>query len=1841
MRERAEKYPSEPGGGSVCQEIRRTVHGLDMSASTKKPGDHSKAERRASALLKNGEFRAKYPALAQALSESVGVPASPFPSSPASEPTPSAEDSKTTFPSGLAASALVGSTGTTGHLNSNASSFCRGVQSLPAGSPHHTAASRSSATSAAYPPSVPSATSVSLQNPGRAGQACADGRTRAAATTAALQSRLPSNPSNSGSPSRPADSPVRLVPAVSPGSTIYPYSSLGTDGHRRRQPQEPDNSSSADRPAVSTSETKLSDASTLPPPSRISEPANERRGPLRGLAPVGRGPHGSVDSSQAPQRESSELHQPTAARSADQRKSDGPDIAEELHTSEGDPGAPQNTKGGAGCSSSVEVQPPASRYIPPDVCYRAELSSASQSDQDACGHTCGGSAPRSKTRHAGLSQPPLEPPQHYMHRLEELQRQYAGAIQARKTVEYQYQLFRSLDRPPILVPPPPRSSFVPATPTPSTYAGLPPALPAQLQQLQVLYQQRQKGLSSSWKPGDSFLQTRASSVHPPGRLSEWQTTAPPPFCPALAGSGKSPGHEVSRVSGSALPASSQVPATLTGVSSQVAGQRATGDWHGLGPVQQQKMVNPALVFVKETMDQVLQQLRSESVSLQNQSREIGLKLVESKEKSEIEKWRSMGVNELLCEMSEEQQAFIKEQLRAIDQAKTDLETMKGEADRIECHTRDAFYRSLYAAGANDEEVQEQKEQLRRIEELKQQLPSTSGGGASVCDYVTQSGGDPLEKLNDLNLGYNLESLPARRCKAEVNALLRQMGYRHSEKPVPVRRSGYPAQYFSKFPELYPYPEYAAGLPASQQAVQERLLELKQKGDLSGAVNALRLDREDESTAENVTAAALLREEQVLMQEQRRKQDEEQDWEQFFRAKREARERALAEEAAKKAREEAARAAEEARQAVELLVQRQRAAEAEAAAAERKAAAENEAARAAERKADAERQALELAEKRRREQADEERERARTRKEQEARAQAEREAEEKRKNGEESNAAEEILPRRPSRSATGVQRIGTRRQATLTVAAAEELADRMRRDPSMRRKRSLATPRARVEEGIQPKPSTEAKEEAGLGEGGPPLGMQRTLTMYKTPLSRTLSMAHPGGGAAVPKGDAQRLLLDKQEPTMDDRKELNSVEIPEKLLAAGLTVMPVQNKKKAELLSNSALAKRLPYQKCESFVHLTPPAEPRNDIVVYERYKDIKELLATGRLGLKAKAQAVYDFAFACCKKVVRDDPRSQASVFLAPALEVPWTDPDNAVYFPGTGFVSCCFRGLRVQEYANVLMEAIPYYPYQIDIQRAGVIAFLNIFEHCKYQEQLAVPLFDCLTTLMAIDDEELRGDVVAVMAAVIRPQVVINSHLVDELLVYIEKVKDAQLCSYGLHVLLVARSPHRKDAQYAVFVRLLEKWKFEPTVPTRACLAIDSFAKRARQEGLAQHHRKKHMADGVPIEVSEGLDKFQRGLSYAEDIQVLDNSQPPVWINRHITDVQQIVMVMDRHPQHRRLQGAACQALASLAGVSLPHCEHVARLGLSRVYTATLNHKESQTIAMSLCSLIALLASVRQCRAALQPKMVDMVRQFIGRHRNVSEVLAAACAALTKLDTLFPLTNESLERLTLAIIVNNLRNSSDQTQVVVATADFIQRVAGKVGELSEVRERLVELDAVEALVKGITVCSMDIQACQLGCRAVSHLVYGQPHSSRIYADLVRLRAMTAFLFVLLKHHKSAPFCRDALCCIANCASYGPCAEAVMERGINVVCKAMDTNVADIEVVAQGCRCLGFIAAQPALKATAQTRAEAIISYAAEEFSKKPETRQLLSQFLTDIFNQRGVTPQLIEPLWNPSEPFA
>lgn len=64
--------------------------------------------------------------------------------------------------------------------------------------------------------------------------------------------------------------------------------------------------------------------------------------------------------------------------------------------------------------------------------------------------------------------------------------------------------------------------------------------------------------------------------------------------------------------------------------------------------------------------------------------------------------------------------------------------------------------------------------------------------------------------------------------------------------------------------------------------------------------------------------------------------------------------------------------------------------------------------------------------------------------------------------------------------------------------------------------------------------------------------------------------------------------------------------------------------------------------------------------------------------------------------------------------------------------------------------------------------------------------------------------------------QVIINTDVVDLLLQQVEESSDAEVVTFCIHLLIVARSPHRKTAQYADFLRVLGKWKHEPSVLTR-----------------------------------------------------------------------------------------------------------------------------------------------------------------------------------------------------------------------------------------------------------------------------------------------------------------------------------------------------------------------------------------------------------------------------------------
>ncbi|XP_026194495.1 uncharacterized protein LOC34620800 [Cyclospora cayetanensis] len=311
--------------------------------------------------------------------------------------------------------------------------------------------------------------------------------------------------------------------------------------------------------------------------------------------------------------------------------------------------------------------------------------------------------------------------------------------------------------------------------------------------------------------------------------------------------------------------------------------------------------------------------------------------------------------------------------------------------------------------------------------------------------------------------------------------------------------------------------------------------------------------------------------------------------------------------------------------------------------------------------------------------------------------------------------------------------------------------------------------------------------------------------------------------------------------------------------------------------------------------------------------------------------------------------------------------------------------------------------------------------------------------------------------------QVVINTDLVDLLLQQVNESSNSEVVAFCIHILIVARSPHRKTAQYSAFLAVLSKWKHEPAVLTRACLAIDAAAQRAQLEGLASHERKKLLGAGQRLE--EGYNDLRRPPSYNEVVQILE-SKTPKWMPDDASDVDKV-----------------------------------------------------------------------------------------------------------------------FGRVTLHAIISALQDSKGSVVLCAHINEFIATFSYHVTTLADARRRAVELGVIEAIVKSMTACSTDPLMCAFGCRAISRLVYKEPDDSKIYTELLKMRAMTTLLFVMFKHGKEPCLAEDALRCIANCASNERCAAAILERGVNVICKVVSEHSDNMEVVAQGCRCLWLLSSQPGLQA--------------------------------------------------------
>eukprot|EP00923_Selenidium_pygospionis_P033521 GHVN01058845.1.p1 GENE.GHVN01058845.1~~GHVN01058845.1.p1 ORF type:complete len:703 (-),score=90.83 GHVN01058845.1:4013-6001(-) len=169
------------------------------------------------------------------------------------------------------------------------------------------------------------------------------------------------------------------------------------------------------------------------------------------------------------------------------------------------------------------------------------------------------------------------------------------------------------------------------------------------------------------------------------------------------------------------------------------------------------------------------------------------------------------------------------------------------------------------------------------------------------------------------------------------------------------------------------------------------------------------------------------------------------------------------------------------------------------------------------------------------------------------------------------------------------------------------------------------------------------------------------------------------------------------------------------------------------ICSSELASRLPRRMCLDKVTVKD-----DDHEVIERpdqlHARLKQLVSNSRLGLPDVVPTLHSLVLTCTTNM-RHDLHAQVGQRSSAATET-------------------SFSPLMKQEYANTLMDVLPYYPHQLRTQLEAPRALLNLFQAAQLPDEMVSPLMELFTTMMAVDHEELQARLIASMAVVIVPRV-------------------------------------------------------------------------------------------------------------------------------------------------------------------------------------------------------------------------------------------------------------------------------------------------------------------------------------------------------------------------------------------------------------------------------------------------------------------------------------------------------
>jgi hypothetical protein len=485
-------------------------------------------------------------------------------------------------------------------------------------------------------------------------------------------------------------------------------------------------------------------------------------------------------------------------------------------------------------------------------------------------------------------------------------------------------------------------------------------------------------------------------------------------------------------------------------------------------------------------------------------------------------------------------------------------------------------------------------------------------------------------------------------------------------------------------------------------------------------------------------------------------------------------------------------------------------------------------------------------------------------------------------------------------------------------------------------------------------------------------------------------------------------------------------------------------------------------------------------------------------------------------------------------------------------------------------------------------------YQRSEHKLQLGVPIFDAVANAANVMNEDgtpdLHARLLGAMAAIISPDCRVLPEHIDHVLGQLEKQKGSLqplMAEHALAVMCTANSQHRIKDQIHHTICILEAFKFEPRLSTRALLTLTTMYEtvllmlQPGEEEKWTYEAMEILFDGLRADAGDPPKLKARPYPPKGSVAGTIAEEVPgvniLGVPKYGEDVRLAAAVADLYPNNRKVAGAAMRALSVMCRLSSAHAKAVANDGLRVMAHAQRRFKDSLSAARTICEGVSQIA--RREPKVLSAGSAAMVVQAIRTFQNDPSVLVPGCLAMQCLrEHMVTVIRDIIGPKLLEDLVSIGDTHCKDYKITVP----ILHVMALVGRRHrESREHLVQAGAVGVPMRALHSSAHAGQATSAAVAAASGcalkvLLF---RSEKALTDVPRCGGMPVLFGALAEHRRNRFAAHEMLSAIGNAAEAIPLEGSVFEAVAKLMIEVMEANAkSEADLVAQGCRAFGALA---------------------------------------------------------------